>query len=200
MYDELISLENIFQSWKEFRNGKHGRRDVQIFERFLEDNLFLLQEELENQSYQHGEYEIFHIHDPRHRIISKATVRDRIVQHLVFEKLNDIFDPHFIFHAYSSRKNKGTHLAVKNLLKCLRRESRNFTRPVFALKCDIKKFFASINQRKLLQLIACKIADEKFMRLVEEIILSFSSEDVSVVGGSYGMNFLKKNEVCQLVI
>jgi retron-type reverse transcriptase len=186
MYDELISLENIFQAWKEFRNGKHQRRGVQIFERFLEDNIFLLQEDLANQTYQHGEYEIFHIHDPRHRIISKATVRDRIVQHLVFGKLNDIFDSLFIFHAYSSRDNKGTHLAVKNLSKCLRKESKNYTKQVFALKCDVRKFFASINQRKLLQLIECKIEDRKLVWLIRKIVESFSSTEISFGGGFTG--------------
>ncbi|EKE15830.1 MAG: hypothetical protein ACD_11C00103G0032 [uncultured bacterium] len=183
MYDEIISFENIFQSWKMFRNGKNNRRDVQFFERFLEDNIFLLQKELDDQTYRHGKYEIFHIHDPKHRIISKATVRDRIVQHLVFKKIYDIFDSNFIFHSYSSRKNKGTHLAVRNLLKCLRKESRNFTRPVFALKCDIRKFFASINQRKLLQLIARKIEDKKFMRLIKEVVVSFSATDFPLGGG-----------------
>lgn len=197
MYDELIGLENIFQSWKEFRNGKHNRKDVQFFERFLEDNLFLLHEELANQKYQHGKYEIFHIHDPKHRIISKATVRDRIVHQLVFKKLYEIFDAGFIFHSYSSRKNKGTHVAVKNLSRCLRRESGNYTRPVFALKCDIRKFFQSINQRKLLQLIECKIEDKRFMQLIEEVVSSFSAKDnFPSGGGSYRMNFLKK-KACQ---
>lgn len=174
MYDELISLENIFQSWKEFRNGKYNRRDVQFFERFLEDNLFLLNEELASQTYRHGKYEMFNVHDPKHRIISKATVRDRIVQHLVFKKLYEIFDSNFIFHSYSSRNNKGTHLAVRNLSKCLRRESKNYTRPVFALKCDIRKFFASMDQRKLLQLIECRIKDKRLLWLVREIVRSFS--------------------------
>lgn len=189
MYDGLISLENIFQSWKEFRNGKHNRRDVQFFERFLEDNLFLLHEELVAQAYQHGKYEVFHIHDPKHRIISKATVRDRIVHHLVFKKLYEIFDREFIFHVYSSRENKGTHLAVRNLSRCLRKESKNFTQPVFALKCDIRKFFQSINQRKLLQLIECKIEDKKFMQLIEKTIGSFSATDISLGGGLYRKNF-----------
>jgi RNA-directed DNA polymerase len=174
MYDEMISLENIFTSWKEFRNGKQNRSDVQLFERFLENNLFHLHDELTNQTYQHGKYEMFHIHDPKHRIISKATVRDRIVHHLVFKKLYFIFDRSFIFHSYSSRENKGTHLAVRNLSKCLRKESRNYTRPIFALKCDIRKFFASIPHKKLLQLIERKIEDKKMLRLVEEIIGSFS--------------------------
>lgn len=190
MYDELISLENILQSWNEFRNGKQNRPDVQLFERFLENNLFPLHEELAGGAYRHEKYETFHIHDPKHRIISKATVRDRIVHHIVFKKLYDIFDRSFIFHSYSSREEKGTHLAVRNLANCLRKESRNYIRPVFALKCDIRKFFASIPQRKLLQLIERRIEDKKFMQLVEEIVGSFSvSKNIPWGGGFTGRIF-----------
>lgn len=136
MYDQLISLENIFSGWKEFRKGKQDKPDVQVFERFLEDNLFVLHEELAACAYRHGGYKTFHIQDPKPRVISKARVRDRLVHHLVFKELYEIFDPDFIFHSYASREGKGTHLAVRNISKCLRRVSENYSSPVFALKCD----------------------------------------------------------------
>lgn len=175
MYDQLISLENIFSGWKKFRKGKQNKPDAQIFERFLEDNIFALHEDLASQSYSHGKYKTFHIQDPKPRIISKATVRDRLVHHLVFGELYAVFDPDLFFHSYSSRTNKGTHLAVRNLSNCLRRAGKNYTLPVYALKCDIKKFFQSISHKKLLQLIERKISDKKFLWLIEEIVSSFSA-------------------------
>ena len=173
MSDKLFSLDDIFTAWREFKKDKQAKFDVQIFERFLEDNIFSIHEELENKTYRHRPYETFHIRDPKHRIISKAAVRDRLVHHLVFRKLYGIFNSSFIFHSYSSRKNKGTHLAVKNLSDCLRGESRNYTRPVYVLKCDIKKFFQSISHKKLLQLIERKISDKNLLWLIKEIIGSF---------------------------
>lgn len=175
MCNKLFSLEDIFLAWNEFKKGKQNKTDVQIFERFLEDNIFAIHSELENQTYCHDQYKTFHIYDPKHRIISKATVRDRIAHRLVFKRLYDIFDPSFIFHSYSSRLNKGTHLAVKNLSTCLRRESRNYTRTVYVLKCDIKKFFQSISHKKLLQLIERKISDKSFLWMIKEVINSFFS-------------------------
>lgn len=175
MYDQLISLENIFSGWKKFRKGKQNKPDAQIFERFLEDNIFALHEDLASQSYSHGKYKTFHIQDPKPRIISKATVRDRLVHHLVFKELYSIFDSHFFFHSYASREEKGTHLAVKNLSKYLRRISKNYSSSTFALKCDIRKFFDSIPHKKLLQLIERKIFDKKMLWLVEEVVNSFSA-------------------------
>jgi len=175
MYNELIKLENIFSAWHEFRIGKNNRLDIMSFERDLEDNLFSLHEELLNHTYKHGPYHTFHIYDPKHRIISKAIVKDRVVHHLVFKELYNIFNPTFIYHSYSSRINKGTHLAVKNLSNSFRSLSHNYTRPVFALKCDIKKFFDSVNHQKLLAIIHKKIKDSQLLHLVQEIVDSFSS-------------------------
>ncbi len=148
--------------------------DVQEFEFNLEDDIFQLHFELSNQSYHHGLYHTFNICDPKPRKISKASVRDRLVHHLISNELYHIFEPSFIYHSYSSRKDKGTHLAVLNLEKALRKVSRNYRQSAFVLKCDIKKFFASVPHQKLFEIIKRKIKDEKFLWLIEEIIESFA--------------------------
>ncbi len=181
MYDKLVSLENIFISWKEFKNGKQSKPDVQLFERFLEDNIFALQKELQDYTYCHGKYRTFFIQDPKPRMISKAIVKDRLVHHLVFRELYAVFNSSFIFHSYSSREKKGSHAAVKNLSKCLRKTSENYNHPVYILKCDVRKFFQSMNHKKLLELIECKIFDKNFLWLIEEIIGSFSSAPLSTL-------------------
>jgi retron-type reverse transcriptase len=174
IYNNLISLENILLCWYEFRKGKSKKLDVMEFERYLEDNIFQLHSELANQNYKHGAYKQFHIFDPKHRIIHKATVKDRLVHHIVFKELYKIFNYTFIYHSYSSRKNKGTHLAVKNLFYALRRASSNYSEPVYVLKCDIKKFFHSVSHQKLFETIKNRVKDDKFLWLIWEIISSFS--------------------------
>ena len=173
-FDKLISLNNLFRSWKEFKRDKGNRLDVLKFENNLEDNIFSLHRDLQSGSYRHGPYKTFFINDPKPRKINKASVRDRLIHHLIFEELYDVFEPSFIFHSYSSRIFKGTHLAVANLSKSLRKVSCNYSRNAFVLKCDIKKFFASINHQKLLGIIKRKIKDEKFLWLIEKIIESFA--------------------------
>ena len=173
-FDKLVSLNNLFRSWKEFKRDKSNRLDVLKFENNLEDNIFSLHRDLQSGSYRHGPYKTFFINDPKPRKINKASVRDRLIHHLIFEELYDVFEPSFIFHSYSSRIFKGTHLAVANLSKSLRKVSCNYSRNAFVLKCDIKKFFASINHQKLLGIIKRKIKDEKFLWLIEKIIESFA--------------------------
>ena len=83
-YDNLISLQNLFQAYSEFRKGKKKRLDLQIFERNLEDNLFALHLSLKVKTYHHGKYEEFFINDPKRRHIHKAPVADRVVHHLLY--------------------------------------------------------------------------------------------------------------------
>src|SRR3989344_4939516 len=153
-YSSLVSIDNLFQAWEEFKKGKRKKRDVQVFERNLEDNLFTLHRKLTTQTYRHGSYQDFYVNDPKRRHIHKAQVEDRVVHHVIYKYLYEIFDKKFIFDSYSCRKKKGTHRAVKRLEKLARIVSKNYTQDCWALKLDIKKFFESIDHEILTELIS----------------------------------------------
>src|SRR3989344_2406155 len=140
IFEEIISLENLFLAWKEFKKGKSKKKDIQEFEFNLEDNLFQLHQELKDKIYRHSPYTAFYITDPKLRHIHKACVRDRILHHAVFRILYPIFDRQFIFDSYSCRLGKGTHRAITRLKSFCQKLSQNNSRNIFALKCDIKKF------------------------------------------------------------
>lgn len=173
-YNSLISVENIFQAWEEFKKGKGQKRDVQIFERNLEDNLFNLHWQLKNKTYRHGGYQEFWVNDPKRRHIHKASVRDRIVHHLLYKYLYELFDNTFIYDSYSCRNGKGAHKAVKRLEEFSRVVSKNYSRNCWALKLDIKQFFASVDHKILRELIAEKAEDKEIVWLIENIIDSFN--------------------------
>lgn len=145
-----------------------------VFERRLEDNLFSIREELLSGTYRHGRYEPFTVNDPKQRIIHKAEVRDRVVHQAIVNVIEPLFEDHFIFDSYSCRVGKGTHAAVRRLRTFLRQASSNGTRTVYAVKCDVRKFFASVNHSVLLELLAKRIEDPATMRLLRNIIGSFS--------------------------
>jgi RNA-directed DNA polymerase len=172
-------MDNLYQSFREFKRGKSRKYDIQLFERNLEDNLFRLHYELKSKLYRHDQYSSFFITDPKVRHIHKATVRDRIVHHAVYRILYPIFDKTFVFDSYSCRVGKGTHRAVNRLNLFIRRMSNNYSEPCFALKCDIRKFFASINHNVLMKLITERVKDIDTLWLAEEIIDS-SSEGLPI--------------------
>lgn len=185
LFNQIISLENLFSAWREFRRGKRGRRDVQEFERYLEDNVFELHACLANGHYHHGPYHRFHIFDPKHRIIHKATVRDRLVHHAIYRILYPLFDRSFIFDSYSCRIGKGTYAAVDRLEIFARRVSQNYLRSCWALKFDIRKFFDSVDHGILLQILENRLSlrqAQGVIDLLREIVSSYSKHPVG--GGS----------------
>ncbi len=143
------------------------------FEFDLEKNIFDLYRDLKNESYKHGPYKGFWIHDPKIRRIHKATVRDRVLHHAIFRVLNPIFEPTFIPNSFFCRIGKGTHKGMKEIVKMVRIVSQNNTRKCYALKCDIRKFFDSVDHNILIKILARKIKDEKAYCLLKEIISSY---------------------------
>ncbi|MDP3710282.1 MAG: reverse transcriptase/maturase family protein [bacterium] len=164
----------MFLAWREFKKGKRKRLDVQEFEFNLGNNLFQLHHELRTKTYQHGFYTPFYVTDPKLRHIHRATVRDRLVHHAVFRVLYHVFDKNFIFDSYSCRIDKGTHRAVNRLETFCGKLSYNNTRNIFVLKCDIRKFFDSVDHQTLIKLISSKIKDGNAVWLIEKIIKSFN--------------------------
>ena len=173
IFSHITSVENLFAAWREFKKGKSKKSDVVEFSLNLENNIFRLREELLSKSWKCGGYQKFIIKDPKPRIIHKATVPDRLLYQAVYRILYPIFDRTFIFDSYSSRNGKGTHAGIKRLNVFLRKLSHNYTRPVYALKCDIKKFFDSIDHGILLELIQEKVSCPETMQLLEKVIDSF---------------------------
>ncbi len=175
LFDTIISPENLFQAWDAFKVGKRNKKDVQLFEWNLEENIFKLHRDLKSKVYKHSSYYTFNIADPKPRNVHKAHVRDRIVHHAIFQVLNPIFEGGFIPTSFSCRLGYGTHKGVRVLQDVLRKVSRNGTRKCFVLKCDIKKFFDTIDHDILFSILTKKIRDTETNDLLWEIISSFFS-------------------------
>jgi len=174
-YEYIISLENLLEAWREFVRGKRSRKDVQQFELHLTDNIISLRRDLLQRTYTHSLYEAFNIADPKPRSIHKASVRDRLLHHALYRTLYPFFDKTFVASSYSCRKDKGTHKALNHFRRLAYRVSRNHTRTVWVLKCDVRKFFASIDQSRLIRILGERMPDGDVLWLLIQIITSFQS-------------------------
>lgn len=176
LYRNLITKTNIFRCYKEFRVGKKKKKDVIIFEASRQENLTQLYTNLQERKYKPKGYTGFYIKDPKLRLIHKAAVIDRVVHHIASSQLEKIYEPIYIEHSYSCRKDKGTHRGVITFQKMALKVSRNNTRVCWVLKLDIKKFFASVNHKILIEILSGKIKDEDFLNLLRIIVKSFYSD------------------------
>jgi len=181
-YKEIIIVPNLLLAWEEFLVGKKKRNDVAIFQGRLMDNIFSLYQDLEGETYRHSNYQAFNISDPKPRNIHKAIVRDRLLHHLLYQATFRYFDRQFIHDSYSCRLDKGTHRAVYRLAEFASQVSRNNQRTVWILKCDIRKFFASIDHQILKNILIKYIADPDLLWLFGQVIDSFNTPDRVGVG------------------
>ncbi len=181
-YQNIITVENLLRAWQEFLSGKKNRIDVAAFQNRLMNNICDLHQELADKTYRHGAYHAFNISDPKPRNIHKATVRDRLLHHLLHAEMYPHFDKKFIHDSYSCRIGKGTHKAMDRFQDFGRIVSKNDTRVCWVLKCDIRKFFANIDHVILKDIIARHIEDRDLLDLLGHIIDSFSTQGRTDVG------------------
>lgn len=174
-FKDIISVDNLLKAWREFVRGKRKRRDVQEFSLNLMDNILELHNDLKSLTYKHGGYQAFKINDPKPRDIHKASVRDRLLHHAIYRILYPFFDKTFTADSYSCRLNKGTHRAVNKFRAFARKAGKNNTGTCWVLKCDIRKFFANIDHDILISRLREYIPDEDIIKLLENVIQSFTS-------------------------
>jgi RNA-directed DNA polymerase len=163
LYDEFCSWDNIYLAARKARQRKRSKPDVQRFEYDLEENLMQIQSEFKEESYRPGKYKRFTVTEPKERDICAAPYKDRVVHHALINIIEPIWEKEFYFHSYACRLDKGMHKAITICQKYVRRNE-------YVLKCDISKYFASIDHEILKSILQKKIGDEKLLRIIDKII------------------------------
>lgn len=146
------------------------------------DNILNLYHDLLNKTYRHSAYQAFNISDPKPRNIHKAVVRDRLLHHLLYREVYEYFDRQFIYDSYSCRLGKGTHRAVRRFAEFAGQVSKNNKQTVWVLKCDIRKFFASIDHQILKNILFKYIEDKDLLWLLGQVIDSFHADGRPGIG------------------
>lgn len=167
LFVKVCSLRNLHTAYCKARKGKRYAEEILEFSYALEENLLKLKEELETHTYEHGTYKEFYVRDPKKRLIRAAPFRDRVMHHALCNIIEPIFDCRFVYDSYACRNNKGTHKGVERLQKFVRSDKDNY-----ALKCDISKYFDSVNHKFMLGLIAKRIKDKEIIWLARLILES----------------------------
>lgn len=172
-YEEVISLPNLYKAFERAKKGKKKRR-VLSFENNLHENLLNLHIELKDKEYKPRPYFTFYITDYKKRKIMCPDFRDSVVQHAIFIYLEQMYEPYFIYDSYACRVEKGTHKAFKRLKKFVNKHSKDD----YFMKCDISKYFYSIDHYKLKEILRKKIKDENVLWLLNSIIDSHYEEEM----------------------
>ena len=94
------------------------------------------------------------------RPLGIPTVLDRVIQQAIAQVLTPLFDPHFSTHSYGFRHGKRAHQAVRSVQAAAQAGYG------YAVDCDLKSFFDTVNHDRLMRLLAQQVSDRRVLRLI----------------------------------
>lgn len=165
LFEQVVSLENLFAAARKAMRGKRGKAPVARCFAELEKAVVGVRDDLLAGIWQPGRYFYFTITDPKEREVAAAPFRDRIVHHALVRVLEPIFDKRFIKDSYACRSGKGTHAG-------LARAHRFTKRYRYCLKCDIRKYFPNIDHGLLRRQIERAVGDRQVLDIIDRILAS----------------------------
>ena len=170
LFDEIASFPALLQAARNAARGKRAKPGAAAFLANLEPEVLRLERELGSGSYGPGRYTVIQIRDPKHRTVSAAPFRDRVVHHALCAVVEPIFERGFIHDSYANRLGKGTHRAIA-------RYERFRDRHRWVLRCDIYRYFPAIDHEILKADLRRRIACERTLWLADRIIDGSNSQE-----------------------
>lgn len=170
LYKNICEMENIKSAYNEVCRNTKNKRRVENLREYKSIYISRIHSILENKNYVVGPYNIFTIYEPKERLIVSQNVQDKIINHLVSRFiLYPAILPCLLDANVASRKNMGTSKGLE-LAQEFHRKCKVKYKTYYILKCDISKFFASIDHDILKQKLLRRIKDKDAIKIVFDII------------------------------
>ena len=185
IYHKIYDIDNLRLAHKMARQDKSHYHAIQKIDKNPDYYLYQIQDMLKNKTYKVSPYKKSIIVDKgkERELMKLPYFPDRIIQWAIMLQLEPMFVKHFCNHSCASIKNAGINKATTLTRKYLKDTEGS----QYCLKIDIKKFYPSIDQSILKQLLAKKIKDKNTLWLLYIII---DSCDKGIPIGSYLSQYL----------
>jgi len=172
LIDKVYGRKNLAMAWEKVRQNRGAagidRQSIEEFEQELEKHLDRLQEELKQGRYQPQpvrEQRIPKAGQPgKYRKLSIPTVYDRVCQQAVLNRLEPIFEPVFEDANFGYRRGRSSKDALRKVWRELESGDE------WIVDADLRDFFGTVDQTKLMTLITQRIADGRTLKLIESML------------------------------
>lgn len=161
------SFRELVEAYFDCRRHKRNTESALAFELQLERNLVGLFDELAGRTYRPGQSICFVVTRPKPREIWAAQFRDRVVHHLLYNRIGPRFERSFVADSCACIRGRGTLYAIERLEHQVRSATANWSRRAFYLKCDLANFFVAIDKAVLAGLLAARISEPWWWWLTE---------------------------------
>jgi len=170
LYENICNFDTIEMAYNEVKRNTRNERRVFNMKQYKTYYISLIYNMLVNKTYKVGPYNKFIIHEPKERLIVSQGIIDKVVNHLVARFiLYPAILPCLLDVNVASRKGLGTSAGLK-IAQEFRRKCKVKYGTYYILKCDISKFFSSINHNILKQKIRRRIKEKDSLDIIDKII------------------------------
>lgn len=163
LFTHLTAFLHLLASLQRAASGKRSKRGVSAFLARQESALIHLRDQLQSGTWRGGGYTVIEVTDPKPRRISAAPFADRVVHHALCSVIAPIFERGFIADSYANRVGYGQHRAVA-------RYEHYRDRYAYVLRCDIYRYFPSIDHAILKRDYRRRITCERTLALMDTIV------------------------------
>lgn len=181
LFDAITSMDNLRLAYQKAARGKHKYPEVQQVDSDPERYLVQIRMMLINRTFTTSKYVVFEkIEGNKLRKIYKLPFfPDRIVQWAILLVIGPILERHFIYHTYSSIREKGPLLCMRNVYRAMHYDPEGTW---YYIKIDIKKFYPSINHSILKIKYRRLFKDDDLLWLIDDIIDSLPIDEGIPIG------------------
>lgn len=170
LYENIYDFNHIIDAFNEVCRNTKNKKKVEFFKEYRCTYISRIYHILKNEQYVVGPYNIFTLYEPKERRIVSQSMQDKVVNHLVARQiLYPAVLPCLLDFNVASRKDFGTSYAYDLYIKYRNYYTSRYG-TYYILKCDITKFFQSIDHERLKQKLRRRIKDEKALKIVFDII------------------------------
>ena len=169
-YDKVVTIENLIEVYKTVRKNTRHKDKIFIFELFFSCNIISIYNTLKSEKYRHGRYNIFIIKEPKYRLIMSESMPDKIVNHLVSTYfLFPIIDSMLLPINVATRPLMGSGKGIEYVKKYINKLKYKHDK-IYILKCDIRKYFNSIDTNVLFEIMKKYIDDKALLNFTHQLI------------------------------
>ena len=115
------------------------------------------------------------------RPLGIPVVTDRVVQQMIAQQLNQIYEPTYSDHSYGFRTGRDCHGAIEEVLQYLNEGYE------WVIDLDIEKYFDTVNHDKLISILREKVNDKTTLHLIRSFLRAGVMEDGLVSSTTVGV-------------
>lgn len=172
LVDKIYQRKNLQVAWEKVKRNRGAGgidgEDLAAFEAELEANLERLHRELKEGTYAAQPVQQHLIPKAgkpgQYRPLGIPTIYDRVCQQAILNRLEPIFEPVFDEANFGYRRGRSTKDALRKIWRELEEGNE------WVVDADLKDFFGSVDQDKLLSLVNQRVSDGRVLGLIHQIL------------------------------